>query len=163
MCREILIAQRGDTDKPLVEEDSTTFFYNHLVESISKLLTDFYLCEVITVETKINEKSLSEVFNVKLQYDTCRDRKKLNFKSDATCNAEIEVSKARQLQKIEVNLDILMTISTLNSGKTIDFKMVNREPNPNSMIMSLGNNLAVNVPTAMKYYLQQKWAARRTC
>lgn len=161
MCRDILIAQRSDTDNPLVEEDGTKFFYNHLVESISKLLTEFYLCEVNTVETKTSENSISQVFNVKLQYDTCKDRKKLNFKSDATCNAEIEASKNRQLQKIEVNLDILMTISTLNSGKTIDCKMVNREANPNSMIMHFGNSLTVNVTTAMKYYLKQKWDARR--
>lgn len=112
---------------------------------------------MITVETKINDNSISQVFNVKLQYDTYKDRKKMKLKSDATCNVEIELSTIRQMQKIEVNLEILMTISTQNSGETIVCEMVNLKPNPKSIIMNFGNSLAVNVPTAMKYFLKKKW------
>lgn len=156
MCQDILV----DNDPNMVysDDDSSKFFYDHLIESTVKLLSEIYLCEVIAVES---EKEGNRVFNVKLQYDTFKDRKKINFKSETTYESEQNLSKTMLDKKTEVDLDILLTMSTKNSGKVVDFQMVNRVSNPKSLILSFCNYISVNITSAMRYYLKQKWDSRQ--
>lgn len=155
MCQDILVD--NDPSKVFSDDDSSQFFYDHLIETTAKMLSEIYLCEVLTVESKKG----SSVFNVKLQYDTFKDRKKINFKSEFTYASEISISKAMLENKAAVDLDILLTMSTKNSGKIVDYKIVNRVNNPKSMILSFCNYISVNITSAMRYYLKQKWDARQ--
>ena len=94
---------------------------------------------------------------VVLHVDTVSNRKKMQFKDAASYEAEINLSKQLLAQKLKFELDMILTISSPNKGKSVDFSMIDHEVQAKSALLGFGNFFAVNIPNALRFYLKNKF------
>lgn len=98
---------------------------------------------------------MKKEFKILLHFDTFNGRKKMNFKDESTVKAEINLSKKMNNQKIRLDLDINMKITSKDKGKSIEFEMIDNDVQKKSAVQTFGNFFSVNVQQALKFYLEQ--------
>lgn len=96
-------------------------------------------------------------FNIILHVDTINGRKKMSFKDDSSVNAEINLSRKMSENKVRLDLDINMKITSKDAGKSVDFEMIDNNLQKKSTIQTFGNLFSVNIPQALKFYLKKNW------
>jgi hypothetical protein len=132
------------------------FLYNHTVEGSKKFLQEVYLCTLVS-EPSSSELPFKDEFRLSLNVDTVNGRKKMNFKDDATMSSEISLSKKMCEKAVKFDLNVMLTISSKDKGKTVDYELVDIESNKRSAVLNFGNFFSVNISTVLKYYLKKKW------
>lgn len=126
-----------------------------MVEGSKKFLKEVYLCTLIPEpDSKVPFKN---EFRLSLHVDTVNGRKKMNFKDDNTMNAEINLTKKMCEKAVKFDLNVMLTISSKDKGKTVDYEMIDIESNKRSAVLNFGNFFSVNIPTVLKFYLKKKW------
>lgn len=116
-----------------------------------------YLCSVGKEASDTETDPFTKVFKVILYVDTINGRKKMSFKDEATVKSEIELSKKMMDKKVRLDLDIVVKISSKDKGKTIEIDMHDSVVQKKSALLSFSNFFAVNITTALKYYLKKQW------
>jgi hypothetical protein len=123
-----------------------------------KFLKEIYLCLIGPEVDDIQPDPFKKEFKLILHVDTINGRKKLNFKDEAAINAEIELSRKMCDKKIPLELYVSMKMSSKDKGKTVNIDMIDHEVGQKkSALLNFGNFFAVNIPTALKYYLKKRW------
>lgn len=96
-------------------------------------------------------------FKIELHVDTINQRKKINFKDDATLQADIELSKKMCANKIQLQLDINVKISTATKGKIVNLELIDNSTTKKSALSNFGSCLNINLMPALRFYLKKKW------
>lgn len=144
-----------DKNRITTEDDHLKFYYKHVCTGTIQFLEEVYLCS-ITQLNNADDDSLPLEMKISLPFDTLRGRKKLNFKDEATVNAEKDLSKKMVENKFQIDLDGMMKISTKDNGKTIDFDMIDNEVQKKSSLPIFGSLFGVNIGSALQFYLKTK-------
>lgn len=122
---------------------------------MKEFLEEVYLCTVTPKPE--TEEPMKQDMTVFLNFDTINGRKKMNFKSESTMDAEISLSKKMYEKHIPIELDVNLSISSKNNGKTVEIDMMdNKSADKKSALPSFGTFFAVNVIPALKFYLKKR-------
>lgn len=156
-CQDILTHQ--NQNKICSVEDQQKYFFEHVKEYTEKFLKDVYLCTIVPEVSEDNKtNSMLYKFRVILLFDTINGRKKMSFKDDESFDAEKLLSKKMLEKRIKLDLDILVAITSLDKGKTIDIDMFDsNSSSKKSSLLAFGNYFSINIALALKYYLKKRW------
>lgn len=99
---------------------------------------------------------MKQEMKVVLKVDTLNGRKKMIFKDESATNAEMNLSKTMFQKNIPIDLDVLVTISSKNAGKTVEIDMIDNNVLKKSALPSFSTFFAVNIGSALKFYLKRK-------
>lgn len=139
------------------DKNKQELFFNHVENDTKRFLEEIYLCTITARPVPETEIMMKEI-NVALRFDTINGRKKLNLKDDSTMNAEINLSKKMCEKEIVLDLDINMTISSSDNGKTVDINMIDNDVLKKSALRNFSTFFSVNLGTALKFYLKKRFA-----
>lgn len=155
MCQDILVILEKDNKDTIISLEACQLFYaEHVMESIKLFIEEIYCANVEEIESEMKE-NLKRVFKVTLFVDTV-SRKKINCTNTETFANEKLLTKQKMLKKDPFALDVVMTLQTLDQGKTIEFEMMD---NLNKKVTSLGifgSFFAISVVASIKLYLKLK-------
>lgn len=118
-------------------------------------LNEVYLCFVTPVDGN-PQTPMRKVLKVVLHVDTVNGRKKMQFKDNASYEDEIKHSKIMMEQKKRIEIDMTMTISSKDKGKSVEIFMIDNELQVKSSLLGFCNYFSVNLPLALKYYLKKQ-------
>jgi len=141
----------------ITTEDQQQFFFNHTVEYTKKFLEEIYMATVLPDAAEAPADMMKKQFTVTLLVDTINGRKKLNFNNPETVQSEITLTQKMLEKNIKLDLDVVLTISSTDKGKSADFLLVDSDSRKKSALLSFGNFFSVNVATALRYYLKKRW------
>lgn len=156
-CQDILTKKDDTNTKIFTAESQQKFFFEHIVESTKKFLQEIYLATVISEPVDALKNTMRYECKIFLVEDTINGRKKMNFNTVEALAAESALSKKMMEKKINLDLEMILTISSLDKGKTVDFQMHDIYPRKKTALLAFGNYFAVNIPAAIRFYLKQKW------
>ncbi|CAO1369092.1 unnamed protein product [Diamesa serratosioi] len=154
ICQDILsIMEKDNKDTIISIEACQLFFAKQFMESTKMFLEEIYCADVEEIES---ESDFKRVLKVTLFVDTVNSRKKINFTSIDTFAAEKLVTAQKVQRNEQFNLDIEMTIQSLDEGKTFECHMNDNLEKKKSSLGIFGSYFAVNIVQATKFYLKKK-------
>lgn len=131
------------------------YFAKHVMESTKLFIEEIYSADIEEIEE--SENDFKRVFKVTLFVDTVNSRKKINFTSIKTFASEKLVTAQKVQRKEPFNLDTIMTLQSLDQGKTIECNMVDNLEKKKTSLGIFGSYFAVNIVQAIKFYLKMKF------
>lgn len=154
MCQDILAILEKDNKDTIISPEACQLFYaQHVMESTKLFIEEIYCANVEEIESE--KRDFKRVFKVSLFVDTV-SRKKINCTNIETFDTEKLLTKQIMLRKDPFALDVVMTLQTLDQGKTIECEMMDNLNKKDTSLGIFGSFFAISVVASIKLYLKLK-------